>query len=149
MIEAVQSPLPSQLAPTRPSTTPAAGTRARTRYGRSCGDCEGGSHWAADGGALFCPQVGHENLFEYFAIIDRMLKPGGRAVIQAITYKDEYSPAPLPRRTSPPSRFPAAPRRTIPLRILVPRQLEQQSPSPSSALEAQRGRMRTEKIPVY
>ena len=34
--------------------------------------------------------VGHENLFEYFAIIDRMLKPGGRAVIQAITYKDEY-----------------------------------------------------------
>ncbi len=27
---------------------------------------------------------------EYFNIIDRMLKPGGKAVIQAITYKDEY-----------------------------------------------------------
>eukprot|EP00290_Baffinella_frigidus_P006560 CAMPEP_0180119682 /NCGR_PEP_ID=MMETSP0986-20121125/2117_1 /TAXON_ID=697907 /ORGANISM="non described non described, Strain CCMP2293" /LENGTH=1139 /DNA_ID=CAMNT_0022058709 /DNA_START=62 /DNA_END=3481 /DNA_ORIENTATION=+ len=34
--------------------------------------------------------VGHENLPEYFQIIDKMLKPGGRAVIQAITYKDEY-----------------------------------------------------------
>jgi len=34
--------------------------------------------------------VGHENLPEYFGIIDRMLKPGGRAVLQAITYKDEY-----------------------------------------------------------
>ena len=26
--------------------------------------------------------VGHENLPEYFQIIDKMLKPGGRAVIQ-------------------------------------------------------------------
>ena len=34
--------------------------------------------------------VGHENLGEYFAIIERMLKPGGKAVIQAITYKDEF-----------------------------------------------------------
>jgi cyclopropane-fatty-acyl-phospholipid synthase len=34
--------------------------------------------------------VGHENLGEYFAIIERMLKPGGKAVIQAITYKDEH-----------------------------------------------------------
>uniref|UniRef100_A0A7S0TSE4 Amine oxidase domain-containing protein n=2 Tax=Hemiselmis andersenii TaxID=464988 RepID=A0A7S0TSE4_HEMAN len=34
--------------------------------------------------------VGHENLGEYFAIIDNMLKPGGKAVIQAITYKDEH-----------------------------------------------------------
>lgn len=34
--------------------------------------------------------VGHENLGEYFGIIDSMLKPGGKAVIQAITYKDEY-----------------------------------------------------------
>ncbi len=34
--------------------------------------------------------VGHENLGEYFAIIDRMLRPGGKAVLQAITYKDEY-----------------------------------------------------------
>ena len=34
--------------------------------------------------------VGHENLGEYFAVVERMLKPGGKAVIQAITYKDEY-----------------------------------------------------------
>jgi cyclopropane-fatty-acyl-phospholipid synthase len=34
--------------------------------------------------------VGHENLPEYFGIIDRMLKPSGRAVLQAITYKDQY-----------------------------------------------------------
>ena len=36
--------------------------------------------------------VGHENLPEYFGIIDRMLKPGGRAVLQAITYKDQHYP---------------------------------------------------------
>jgi len=34
--------------------------------------------------------VGHENLPEYFGIIDRMLKPSGRAVLQAITYKDQF-----------------------------------------------------------
>ena len=34
--------------------------------------------------------VGHENLPEYFGIIDKMLKPGGRAVLQAITYKDKH-----------------------------------------------------------
>lgn len=32
--------------------------------------------------------VGHEHLGTYFATIGRMLKPGGRAVIQAITYPD-------------------------------------------------------------
>jgi cyclopropane-fatty-acyl-phospholipid synthase len=31
--------------------------------------------------------VGHENLPEYFGIIDRMLKPSGRAVLQAISNK--------------------------------------------------------------
>jgi cyclopropane fatty-acyl-phospholipid synthase-like methyltransferase len=33
--------------------------------------------------------VGHEHLGSYFATIGRMLKPGGRAVVQAITYPDE------------------------------------------------------------
>ncbi len=33
--------------------------------------------------------VGHEHLGSYFATIGKMLKPGGRAVIQAITYPDE------------------------------------------------------------
>ncbi|EKX37689.1 hypothetical protein GUITHDRAFT_165417 [Guillardia theta CCMP2712] len=34
--------------------------------------------------------VGHENLGEYFGVIEQLLVPGGKAVIQAITYKDEH-----------------------------------------------------------
>jgi cyclopropane-fatty-acyl-phospholipid synthase len=33
--------------------------------------------------------VGHENLETYFAACDRLLRPGGRAVIQVITIRDE------------------------------------------------------------
>ena len=33
--------------------------------------------------------VGHEHLGSYFATIGHMLKPGGKAVIQAITYPDD------------------------------------------------------------
>lgn len=33
--------------------------------------------------------VGHEHLVPYFGIIGKMLKPGGRAVIQAICTPDE------------------------------------------------------------
>jgi cyclopropane-fatty-acyl-phospholipid synthase len=33
--------------------------------------------------------VGHENLPTYFNVIGRMLKPGGRAVLQAICCPDD------------------------------------------------------------
>ncbi len=33
--------------------------------------------------------VGHEHLAPYFAVIGRMLKPGGRAVLQAISVPDD------------------------------------------------------------
>lgn len=33
--------------------------------------------------------VGHEHLRPYFAVIGNMLKPGGRAVLQAISGADE------------------------------------------------------------
>lgn len=33
--------------------------------------------------------VGHEHLVPYFSIIGKMLKPGGKAVIQAISEPDD------------------------------------------------------------
>ena len=33
--------------------------------------------------------VGHEHLVPYFSVIGRMLRPGGRAVLQAISVPDE------------------------------------------------------------
>ena len=33
--------------------------------------------------------VGHEHLGPYFSVIGRMLRPGGKAVLQAISVPDE------------------------------------------------------------
>ncbi|KAF5839621.1 cyclopropane fatty acid synthase [Dunaliella salina] len=52
-------------------------------------DCQGAGTFDRVVSIEMIEAVGHEHLGSYFATIGRMLKPGGKAVIQAITYPDD------------------------------------------------------------